>query len=200
LFRLASALLNIKTKNMKIGVYGSAAGAFTDGLKDKAREIGRAIAKKGHTLVTGGCTGLPHEAVLGAMEFKGRCVAFPPVTDMEALKKANQPTEGFAEFIFVPKDYEYADDILVCRKYRNVSTAAYIDAAIIICGRIGTMNEFTNVYDIGKPIGVLTGTGGITKRAIKVLLEDIDKVTGARVIFESDPAKLVELICGGAAG
>lgn len=180
---------------MKIGVYGSAAGAMSDDAKEKAQKIGRAIAEKNATLVTGGCPGLPYEAVLGAKKAKGKCIAFSPTIDLASHKKLNYPTEGFSDFIFIPRDYEYADKALICKKYRNISSVAYIDAAIIISGRIGSMNEFTIAYDIGKTIGVVEGTGGIIKRAIKILLEDIDKKTGARVIFESDPTTLIDLIC-----
>lgn len=180
---------------MKIGVYGSAAGVTSDETKEKARKIGLAIARYGATLITGGCTGLPHEAVLGAQKAKGKCVAFSPEIDLEAHKKAGLPIEGFSEFVFIPKNYEHKNDVFVCRKYRNVSSVAYVDAAIIISGRIGTMNEFTIAYDIGKTIGVLEDTGGITKRTIRILLEDVDKKTDAKVIFESDPTKLIELIC-----
>lgn len=54
------------------------------------------------------------------------------------------------------------------------------------------MNEFTIAFDLGKKIGVLEGSGGITKNAIKVLLKSIDKETGSKVIFDSNPKRLVE--------
>lgn len=179
---------------MNIAVYGSAVGNHDDEVKNKAREIGRVIARNGHIVVTGACTGLPHEAVLGAHELKGKCVGFSQEVSLEAHKKAGLPTKGFSEFVFVPKDYEHAKDILLSRKYRNISLVASIDAAVIISGQTGSMNEFTIAYDTGKVIGVLDGTGGITKRAIKVLLEDTNKKTGAEVFFESDPVKLIESI------
>ncbi|HBH45778.1 MAG: hypothetical protein A2445_01365 [Candidatus Jacksonbacteria bacterium RIFOXYC2_FULL_44_29] len=180
---------------MKIGVYGSAIEVMDDEIKEKARLIGRTIAENKAILVTGGCPGLPYEAVLGASEKNGRCVAFSSAIDLAGHKQANYPTLGFSDFIFVPQDYEYAANEAVCKKYRNVSSVACVDAAIIISGRIGTMNEFTIAYDLGKTIGVLAGTGGITERAIKILLEDADKKTGAKVIFDPDPRRLVALIC-----
>lgn len=54
------------------------------------------------------------------------------------------------------------------------------------------MNEFTVAYDLGKNIGVLEGSGGITSEAIKALLKDAYKETGSKVVWESDPVKLVE--------
>ena len=179
---------------MKIGVYGSADRAMNKTIKEKAQKIGYAIAKSGAILVTGGCPGYPEEAVLGAKQAHGQCIAFSPALDLASHKKLNYPTDGFAKFIFIPKNYQYANHALLVKPYRNVSSVAYVDAAIFISGSIGSMNEFTIAYFLGKTIGVLEKTGGITKRAIKVLLEDLDKKTGAKVIFESDPTKLVEVI------
>ena len=65
---------------MKIGVYGSASGELSDETKEKAREIGRQIAKKGHIVVTGACLGLPYEAVLGAYEVGGKCIGYSPAS------------------------------------------------------------------------------------------------------------------------
>ena len=57
---------------MKIAVYGSALGGITETLNQIARNVGREIARRGHTVVTGACPGLPHEAVLGAKELEGK--------------------------------------------------------------------------------------------------------------------------------
>ncbi|RJR30785.1 hypothetical protein C4569_03865 [Candidatus Parcubacteria bacterium] len=180
---------------MKIGVYGSAARELTEAVRAKARQIGKAVAENNAILITGGCSGLPHEAAVACSQAGGKCIAFSPAVDIEGHQKIGFPSEGFSEFIFVPKDFHYSNNDLVCKKYRNVMSVAYIDAAIIISGRIGTMSEFTMAYDMGKTIGVLTGTGGITERAIKVLIEDAGKKTGAQVIFESNAKKLVDTVC-----
>lgn len=52
------------------------------------------------------------------------------------------------------------------------------------------MNEFTNLYDMGKVIGVLTGTGGIADE-INGLLSKISKPGKAVVIFDNSPVKLI---------
>lgn len=184
----------INMPNLKIGVFGSAAGEMSDEIKAKARVIGREIAKNNCILVTGACHGLPFEAVLGAQEAHGQSVGFSPAIDLASHQEQNSPTIGFTNFVFVPKNYEYADNPQACHKYRNVASVAAVDAAIIISGRIGTMNEFTIAYDLGKVIGILEGSGGISDRAIKIMLDDINKETGATVIFESDPVQLVKLL------
>lgn len=180
---------------MKIGVYGSAEQKMQKGLASKAREIGKAIARNKHVLVTGGCLGLPYEAVLGAHERKGECIAYSPGKNLEKhVKMYSMPRKGFTDFVFVPEEYEHIENKKVCLKYRNVSSVAAVDAAVIISGRIGTMNEFTIAYDLGKRIGILEETGGITKEAIQILLRDAQKDTGAAVIYDKDPENLIERI------
>lgn len=180
---------------MKIGIYGSAAGDISLDISDKAREVGRQIAQRRHIVITGGCLGLPNEAVLGAHELRGEAIAYSPATTLEEhIEKYKMPAKGFTDFVFVPADYKHAKDKRVCLKYRNVSSVADADAAIIISGRIGTMNEFTIAYDLGKKIGVLTKTGGITREAIQVLLRDAKKETGAEIVYASTPFALVEKI------
>jgi len=127
----------------------------------------------------------------------GECIAYSPATTLEEhIERYKMPTEGFTDFVFVPKEYKHAGNKRVCLKYRNVSSVADADAAIIISGRIGTMNEFTIAYDLGKKIGVLTRTGGIAREAIHVLLRDAKKDTGAEIVYASTPFALVEKITG----
>jgi len=176
---------------MKIGVFGSAVGTEEE-VMEKAREIGRQIAKHGHVVITGGCTGLPHEAAMGANEFGGKCIAYSPAKDIAGHKSYGMPADGFSEFIFMPASYKHINNKLVCMKYRNVSSVADCDAVIIIGGRIGTMNEFTIAYDTGKNIGILEGTGGITKDIIPALLKSSNKPSASKIIWDTDPASLVK--------
>jgi len=180
---------------MKIAVYGSAADASHE-IKKKAREIGREIARHGHILVTGGCGGYPYEAVLGAREIDGRCIAYSPAPDLERhVRDHGFPTEGFSDFVFVPKDYEHIENPHVCRKYRNVSSVAASDACIFIGGRIGTMNEFTIAYDCGKRIGILENSGGISDNLISELIRTAGKESRA-IIYDPNPVSLVDKLTG----
>lgn len=177
---------------MRIGVYGSAEGPIQDEIREKAREVGRKIARKGHTLVTGGCFGLPYEAVLGAYELGGRCEGFSPATSLKSHKSDGLPVKGFSKLYFVPIGYEHVNNPDACLKYRNISSVASVDAGIIIGGRTGTLNEFTLLYDFGKNIGVLKGSGGITEKVIEVFLECINKSKGSKIIYDKDPVSLVD--------
>ena len=63
---------------MNISVYGSSAGGTVDNqeIRNRAKEIGREIARQGHTLLTGACPGFPYDAVQGAAEHGGKCIGF----------------------------------------------------------------------------------------------------------------------------
>jgi hypothetical protein len=61
---------------------------------------------------------------------------------------------------------------------------------VIIGGKSGTLGEFAIAYDEGKLIGVLMGTGGITTE-IKHLIRIIRKDTGAKVLYDRDPRRLI---------
>ena len=178
---------------MKIAVYGSASGNLSEGVIQKARMLGKEIARRGHIIITGACPGLSYEAVLGAKEEGGRTLGFSPGINLEEHKKFQSPTEGFDEFIFVPKEFEFSNNLFMCRKYRNVTSTGSCDAGIIIRGAMGSLNEFTCLYDYGKDIGVLTGTGG-TADLIKELVDTFKKPTKSRIVYESDPIKLVEAL------
>ena len=177
---------------MKIGIYGSGEIKLQDNTAKKARDLGRKIAEMGHTIITGGCSGFSYEAVLGAHKVGGKCIAYSPAKDLKTHKQYNMPTEGFSEFVFVPFNYNHINNKSVCLKYRNVSSVADIDAAIIIGGRVGTMNEFTIAYDMGKNIGILDETGGITKNAIRALLRDANKPSNSKIVWDKNPISLVQ--------
>lgn len=176
---------------MKIGVYGSAAGDMGDEVREKAREIGRQIALGGHTLITGACTGLPYDAVLGAIEYEGEIIGFSPGVDLQDhITRFKFPTEGFTRIVYIPTDYTYRGIKQACTKYRNVVSVAECDAGVIISGRCGTLNEFTNLYDMGRNIGVLEGTGGMTK-FIRDLVKDWNKPSASQIVYSDDPKELI---------
>ncbi|MBT4824721.1 hypothetical protein HON88_05975 [Candidatus Woesearchaeota archaeon] len=183
---------------MKIAVYGSASGKYSEETNKKARIIGREIAKQGHILVTGACSGYPYEAVLGAKEEKGKTIGFSPARNKEEHISIAYPIEGFDEMIFIPEkiptDYIDHNDDIIRKITRNLASTSHTDAAIIIAGGSGTLDEFNHAFCFGKKIGILKGSGGVTKRVIPNLIEDNYRDFGAKVFFEEDPIKLVNKI------
>ncbi|HSW47574.1 MAG TPA: hypothetical protein VLG67_00690 [Candidatus Saccharimonadales bacterium] len=177
----------------KIGVFGSAEGDL-EKIIPKAHQLGEALGGKNVTILTGASIGLPYEVALTAHNLGTEIWGYSQFTNykdqLEKLRNNCDPTI-FHKLFYVPKDYEFASNYNVTRKYRNVSSTANCDAGIIISGRWGTMNEFTNLHDMGKVVGVLTGTGGIADE-LPSLMKKINKPSKAKVIFNDDPEKLVD--------
>jgi hypothetical protein len=176
----------IKTKQekisaMKIGVFGSA--SEEKALFEHAEKIGKRIASKGAILITGACPGIPQEAVLAAKAGGGETIGFSPWAS-EAEHKANGfPIAGFSRIIYTGAG----------KKGRNVLSVRECDAAIIINGRIGTLNEFTIAYDEGKVVGVLKGSGRIAD-LIPEIVRVSGKPTSSQLIFEEQPERLVDRV------
>ncbi|QQG44152.1 MAG: hypothetical protein HYW86_04815 [Candidatus Roizmanbacteria bacterium] len=178
----------------KIGVYGSAVSEDLS-IDEKARNLGQILGDFDITLITGACTGLPYTAASAAFKKGVEVVGFSPEKDMDGQKKftPHDDLSIYSKINFTPKDFEYSSLPKVCQKYRNVISTSNCDGAIIISGRWGTMNEFTNLFDMGKVIGVLTGTGGIADELVS-LFPKINKPGKGKVIFDADPQNLVQKV------
>lgn len=168
---------------LKIGVMGSALDE--PAAIEKARAIGAAIAKRDCILVTGGSTGLPYEAAKAAKQSGGVTVGVSPAMNAaEHAEKYKMPTD-FDLIIFTGFE----------KKGRNVIAVRSCDALIFISGGTGTLNEFTIAYDEGKVCGILLDSGGIAD-VVKELEGKYlaGRKKSGKVIYHSDPEKLVEMI------
>ena len=166
---------------LKIGVMGGATGAMTSDILEKSHALGRTIARSGCILVTGGCPGLPLASACGAKEEGGFVVGISPGLSLdEHVHKYGSPTEFHDVLIFTGSG-------LMGREVVNIRSS---DIVVIVGGRSGTLGELAISYDEGKLIGVLTGTGGISD-LVKEILAACAKDTGARVIYDTEPARLI---------
>ncbi|RJO62307.1 hypothetical protein C4544_00475 [candidate division WS5 bacterium] len=178
----------------KIGVFGSASSASDEEIREKAKKLGRAIAKSGCILTSGGCEGLPYAASKEAHKNNGKTLAYSSAKDVKKHKETFSLSEDiFSDYVFVPKDFPYSSNRPVCLKYRNVISCSQSDAGIIISGRMGTLNEFTNLYDFGKVIGVLEKTGGVSDM-LRELVTAVNKKSNAEVIYDDNPERLVKKV------
>jgi len=179
----------------KIGVFGSNAEELSSSSITKAKQIGKELANYSIIMITGASSGLPYQAAHEAAKKGIEVWGYSPVDSMENQKKF-APKDNlsiYKKLIFVPKNFLFSSNLNVSKKYRNVISTANCDAGIIVSGRWGTLNEFTNLYDMGKIIGVLTNTGGIADQ-LPVLTKKISKKSKAKIIFSSSPKKLVEKV------
>jgi uncharacterized protein (TIGR00725 family) len=171
---------------LKIGVMGGATGIMSRDLLERAHALGRAIARSGCILVTGGCPGLPLASACGAKEEGGFVLGISPGLSLdEHVHKYGSPTDFHDVLVFTGSG-------LMGREVVNIRTS---DVVVIIGGRSGTLGELAISYDEGKLIGVVTGTGGISD-VVREILAACAKDTGARVVYDADPERLVgELLC-----
>ena len=167
---------------IKIGVMGSAGGEMVAEILERCKELGRAIADQNCVIVTGGCPGLPHAAVVGCKERGGLTVGVSPALSVDDhVTRYGSPTDNIDVMI-------YTGSGLMGREVIGVRTC---DIVIIAGGRSGTLGEFAIAYDEGRPIGVLTGTGGVADH-VDDFMPIIKKVTGSRVTYDDNPRRLIE--------
>lgn len=145
------------------------------------KEIGKEIIRQGCILITGATTGIPYYAAKGAKAAGGVSVGFSPAASrLSHLKKYKLPIDAFD--IIVYTGFGYAG--------RNLLMARAANGIIVICGRMGTLNEFTIAFEDKKPIGVLVGSGG-TADKIKGLVKGPFRGQ-KKIIYAKEPKKLVK--------
>lgn len=167
---------------LKVGVMGGAGDDIPVKHLDKASQLGEAIAGAGCIVITGACPGLPLAAARGAKDRGGTVIGISPALSLdEHAFKYESPTLAHDVMIFTGSG-------LMGREVVNIRSS---DIVVIIGGSSGTLGELAIAYDEGKLIGVLTRTGGISDM-VRDILATCNKDTGARVIYNTDPRRLVE--------
>jgi uncharacterized protein (TIGR00725 family) len=168
----------------KICVSGAAeTGHCTKGTLEKAEELGTEIARRGHILVTGATIGVPYFAAKGAKEAGGIVIGLSPASSkMAHVKTYHLPLDYHDIIIYTGFDYSG----------RNLLLTRAADAVITVCGRTGTLNEFTIAFEDHKPIGILEGTGG-TADMIRGILENAHRGLGT-VVFDDEPPRLIDKV------
>lgn len=150
---------------------------------EKVEKIGRLIAERGYILVTGATTGAPYWAAKGAKEAGGFVIGISPAySKIQHVKTYRLPVDYHDIIIYTGFGYSG----------RNLFFTRSCDAVITVCGRIGTLNEFTDAFEDEKPQGVLTGLGGTTDM-IPEILEKAGRGYG-KVVFDADPEKLLDKV------
>lgn len=166
---------------LKIAVSGAAQlTVCTRGAAKMAEQVGEEIVKQGCILVTGATTGIPYYSAKGAKKAGGISIGFSPaVSEVSHVKAYKLPTDAFDVMVYTGFDYAG----------RNLLMTRAADGVIVICGRMGTLNEFTIAFEDQKPIGVLEGSGGT---ADKIRELTAGPFRGQKkIVYEQDPKKLV---------
>lgn len=169
---------------LKIGVMGSASGPQLESehAKKQAIALGREIGKRNHIFINGACPGLPNDALLGAKETGAFTVGISPAFSLEEhVEEYQSPHEN--DFII------YTGAGFMERDIINIRSS---DGVVIIGGGIGTLNELTIAYEEGRPIGVLTGTGGISDHVPHIVEDLCVRKIAPNMVFDDDPIKLLD--------
>ena len=169
---------------LKIGIIGSASGPQTEdqGAVQKARAMGTEIGKRGYILVNGACPGIPDEAALAAKKEGGMTIGISPAfSEYEHVNEYMSPHHHDI-LIFTGQGFMERDII-------NIRSC---DAVIVVSGGIGTLNEFTIAYDEGRPIGILTNSGGISNDIPHIVEEICQRKIPPNMVLSDDPKALLD--------
>ncbi len=166
----------------KIAVSGAAETEHcSPGALELAREMGKEIVRHNGVILTGATIGVPYFAAQGAKEEGGISIGLSPASTEKAhIKTYHLPTDYFDMIIYTGFDYSG----------RNLLLTRSADAVILICGRIGTLNEFTIAFEDRKPIGILEGSGGASDM-IREIVKKSHRGPG-KIVYDSDPKNLLE--------
>ena len=150
---------------------------------ERTKELGKQIAEHKAVLVTGATTGAPFWAAIGAKDAGGFVIGVSPAAnEKEHVEKYELPLDYHDLIIYTGFSYSG----------RNLLLTRSADAVILTCGRIGTLNEFTDAFEDQKPIGVLEGSGGVADE-IRDIVENAHRGPG-KIVYDSDPKTLVEKV------
>jgi len=167
---------------VKIGVSGTADTSHS-GLEslEKAKEIGREIARQGAIITTGATTGFPMYAAMGAKDECGFSIGLSPAsTEREHIQVYGLPTDFMDVVIYTGFGYA-GRDLLFVRSS---------DAMVIGPGRVGTLNEFSVSFEDRRPIGVLEGAWK-TDEFLRQVIAEAHRPNDF-IVFDSDPKALIE--------
>ena len=171
----------------QICVSGAASGETVKTSRHLAFQLGQEISKKGKTLLTGATVGLPHAAAEGVFsmgEDRGLSIGFSPASSFR---------EHVTVYKLPTKEFDYINFTGMAYVGRDVHLVRSSDAVITVGGRMGSLHELATALESRKVCGVLLGSGGLADYT-PTLLENIEAPGAADIIYDADPARLVERV------
>lgn len=177
-------MTDFKHLKYKIVVSGAAeTGHCAPNAHELAFALGQEVVRHNCVLVTGATTGMPLWAAKGAKEAGGIVVGISPASSLrEHVEVYDLPIEYHDLIIYT--GFHYSG--------RNLLLTRAGDGVLFVCGRMGTLNEFTISFEDQKPMGVLVGSGGI-----EALMDDIVRQAhrgSGKIVWDADPKVLVEKV------
>ena len=167
----------------QICVSGAAKGDSVEEGRALAAELGVAIAKAGHALMTGATIGLPNYAAEAYKQAGGIMSVgiSPAASKVEHVMKYRLPTLAYDTILYSGLHYVGRDTLLITSS----------DAVVSIGGRLGTLHEFTIAMETGTPVGFLQGAGGISEEIQTLMGLAHPLRPGSMVIFNDNSEELI---------
>jgi uncharacterized protein (TIGR00725 family) len=172
----------------QICISGAAKGASVEEGKMLAAQAGEALAKAGHSLLTGATVGLPNYAA-EAYKAAGGLMSVgisPASSKIEHVMKYHLPIDAYDTILYTGLHYIGRDTLLITSS----------DAVVSIGGRLGTLHEFTIAMESDTPIGFLQGAGGVSTEIQEILLAAGKTRADNPVYFSEDADELLNDLTG----
>ena len=168
----------------QIAVSGAARGESVEEGQQMAKAVGAALAKAGHSLLSGATIGLPNYAAEGYKKAGGKMSVgiSPAASKVEHILKYRLPTAAYDTILYTGLHYIGRDTLLVTSS----------DAVISIGGRLGTLHEFTIAMESETPIAFLQGAGGISQEIQSLLDLAHPLKPHTEIVFGESPEELID--------
>jgi uncharacterized protein (TIGR00725 family) len=163
-------------------VSGAAKGDSVEQGRKLVEDAAEAIAKAGHSLMTGATTGLPEIAAKSYVKAGGKVSLgiSPASSKIEHVLKYHLPIDAYDVILYTGLHYVGRDALLI-------NSA---DAVVSVGGRWGTMHEFAIALETQTPVGLLQGAGGAGAE-IEKLLDVLPLAHRKLIVIDTDPDKLI---------
>ncbi len=177
-----TAHLKPTAQQFRIGVFGGAFVIDSERAEEMAREIGRGIVRRGHIVMTGATSGLPHIAGKAALEAGGVVLGVSPARDaVEHTNRYKKPLDGCSHIFYTGQGY-------TGRNYLNLRNC---DMGVFIGGEAGTLEEYcVGIYE-GLVLGALTNSGGICE-LLPEIVKRFKTDHGGAFCFSDEPENLLD--------
>jgi uncharacterized protein (TIGR00725 family) len=173
---------------MKIAIFSSWSHDISVENKKLAENIGKYLAEKDITIVTGGCSGIPAVCIESGYKNNTKTIGYFPLKDHgEYYDRQHEKNIHCIDF------YSTAHFIAGFTA-RSLEMIKNVDAAIVLNGRIGTLSEFGIAIEEGLPLAVIEGTGGISDELQSIVVVAQKEFLNSEVVFEKDYKKAIDML------
>jgi len=173
-------------KKIKVAVFSSAYGDPKQEYIDMAQKIGKYLAEKKCTILTGGCIGLPAMVAAHAHAFGAETIAYyPNVSEKELLKNKKIHNNDIDGSYTEKKFYDGFTK-------RSIEMIHDADIALAFNGRLGTLSEITVAIEEGLPTGIIENSGGVSDEMRRLCILVNRGLESEQIIIDSNHINVID--------